>query len=107
MMSARALWRILVLPVHIAASGLVFGLAMAGTSGSVIGALVPLAPWVVAGSSGLAILVAVGGLLRARRRLEAVRRGAGRRSGAGKPLTPASDWLDDDHGRACMDPGRG
>lgn len=107
MTSARALWRILVLPVHIAASGLVFGLAMARTGGSVIGALAPLAPWVVAGSAVLAILVAMGALLRARRRLAAVRRAGRRRGDVCDTRVPAPEWLDDAQERACISPGRG
>ena len=81
MIPPRAIWRLLVLPGYIILAGLVFALALRNTSGSIISPLATLAPWVMVLAVVLAMITILGGVLRWRRRLAAVRRGRSRRRG--------------------------
>lgn len=98
MMSFRILWRLCVLPLYVVLAGAVFALAMARTAGSIIGALAPLAPFALAISVVLAVLLIAGGLARCRRRLRACRRATAARAAtearhrATSPVQPY--WLD-------------
>ena len=74
MISARAIWRLLVLPVYILVAGAIFGLALRNTAGSILSPLAHLAPWIMAVAGLLAAIAIAGGLLRWRRRLAGVRR---------------------------------
>ncbi|MEN5059936.1 hypothetical protein [Luteimonas sp. TWI1416] len=74
MRPARAVWRILILPSYVLIAGAVFAFALARTQGSIIGAMAGLAPWALAVSVMLAVALAVGGLVRWRRRLATMRR---------------------------------
>ena len=50
-------------------AGAIFAAAMARTAGSIIGGLAALAPWAFVFAAALALLLALGGMLRIRRRL--------------------------------------
>lgn len=108
MKSPRAIWRMLVLPLYIVFSGALFAFALGRTSGSVIGGLAPLAPWALTGATTLALLLVAGSLLRSRRRLASMRRGARVRHQRASDRTdaPADAWLDDDARQTCLESGR-
>lgn len=74
MMAARAIWRLLVLPVYMLVAGAVFTLALRNTAGSILAPLAGLAPWVMLIAGVLAVIAVAGGILRWRRRLAGVRR---------------------------------
>ncbi|ATD67330.1 hypothetical protein CNR27_07675 [Luteimonas chenhongjianii] len=75
MISARAVWRLVMLPVYMLIAGAVFALALRNTAGSILSPLASLAPWAMLLAGILALLSIIGGLLRWRRRLAAVRHG--------------------------------
>ncbi|NYZ63978.1 hypothetical protein [Luteimonas deserti] len=102
MISARALWRIFVMPLYVMLAGVVFSLAMTRTAGSIIGGLAPLAPWALLAAAVLAALLVVGSILRVRRRLRHMRRSirrsrrrVARRADAW--TAPEADWAEHGH----------
>lgn len=74
MISPRTIWRVLVLPIYIVVTGVVFALALRNTAGSILSPLAAFAPWVVVVAVALALLSILGVIVRWRRRLTAVRR---------------------------------
>ena len=101
MISARTVWRVVVVPLYVVLAGAIFAAAMARTAGSIIGGLAALAPWAFVFAAALALLLALGGMLRIRRRLRCMRRSlrrqrarhAARRDAAAWD-EPASNWVD-------------
>lgn len=96
MMPPRAIWRLLVLPIYLLIAGAVFALALRNTAGSILSPLAGLAPWAMVAAAALAVVAILGGLVRWRRRLAAIRRGRAAR----KPVV-ASRWY---HDRASQHP---
>lgn len=92
MISARAIWRLLVLPVYMLIAGAVFALALRNTAGSILSPLAPLAPWVMLLAGVLALVAIAGGVLRWRRRLTAVRAGRASRMPPVQARQNSSDW---------------
>lgn len=96
MISARALWRVFVVPLYVVLAGAIFAAAMAQTAGSIIGGLAALAPWAFVFAAGLAMLLVAGGVLRIRRRLRcmrrSIRRQRERRAVARKTSTASTRW---------------
>ena len=92
MISARAIWRLLVLPVYMLIAGAVFALALRNTAGSILSSLAPLAPWVMLLAGLLALVAIAGGVLRWRRRLTAVRAGRANRMPPTHAPQNSEDW---------------
>lgn len=95
-MPPRAIWRLLVLPIYLLIAGAVFALALRNTAGSILSPLAGLAPWVMVVAAALAVVAILGGVVRWRRRLAAIRRGRAAR----KPVVTAR-WH---HDRASQHP---
>jgi len=91
MMSARGVWRLVVLPVYILVAGAVFAVALRNTAGSILSPLASLAPWAMLLAGILALLSMIGSLLRWRRRLAAVRHGHSSRARE-CPQRHVDDW---------------
>lgn len=101
MISARTVWRVIVVPLYVVLAGAIFAAAMARTAGSIIGGLAALAPWAFVFAAALAMMLALGGMLRIRRRLRCMRRSLRRqharhakRRGANAWDEPGSSWVD-------------
>lgn len=101
MISARTVWRVIVVPLYVVLAGAIFAAAMARTAGSIIGGLAALAPWAFVFAAALAMMLALGGMLRIRRRLRCMRRSLRRqharhaaRRGADAWDEPGSSWVD-------------
>lgn len=93
MTAARAIWRVLVLPVYMLIAGAVFALALRNTAGSILSPLAGLAPWVMLIAGVLAAIAIAGGVLRWRRRLAGVRRN--RTSRAARTPNKEAHWDED------------
>lgn len=88
MISARTVWRLVVVPLYVVLAGAIFAAAMARTAGSIIGGLAGLAPWAFAFAAALAFVLMLGGMLRVRRRLRCMRRSLRRQRA--RRATPAA-----------------